>query len=207
MPTQIPYDRSKAAAYAEKWAFSRNPRYISFDGMGGDCTSFVSQCLYAGTGVMNFTRDTGWYYNSASDRAAAWSGVPYLYRFLAGNRSVGPYGRAAALEELERGDLIQLGDASDKWYHSLFVTEVTGDDILVSTHTFDAYRRPPLKLCLRAGARHPYRGGAPLVSDSPESRPVFAGRGSSFSKLGVDKLEMVSYYCVRLLIQFYRDRS
>ena len=63
MPTQIPYDRSKAAAYAEKWAFSRNPRYISFDGMGGDCTSFVSQCLYAGTGVMNFTRDTGWYYN------------------------------------------------------------------------------------------------------------------------------------------------
>ena len=74
MPTQIPYDRSKAAAYAEKWAFSRNPRYISFDGMGGDCTSFVSQCLYAGTGVMNFTRDTGWYYNSASDRAAAWSG-------------------------------------------------------------------------------------------------------------------------------------
>ena len=71
MPTQIPYDRSKAAAYAEKWAFSRNPRYISFDGMGGDCTSFVSQCLYAGTGVMNFTRDTGWYYNSASDRAAA----------------------------------------------------------------------------------------------------------------------------------------
>ena len=81
MPTQIPYDRSKAAAYAEKWAFSRNPRYISFDGMGGDCTSFVSQCLYAGTGVMNYTRDTGWYYNSASDRAAAWSGVPYLYRF------------------------------------------------------------------------------------------------------------------------------
>ena len=142
MPTQIPYDRSKAAAYAEKWAFSRNPRYISFDGMGGDCTSFVSQCLYAGTGVMNFTRDTGWYYNSASDRAAAWSGVPYLYRFLTGNRSVGPYGRAAALEELERGDLIQLGDASDKWYHSLFVTEVTEDDILVSTHTFDAYRRP-----------------------------------------------------------------
>lgn len=90
MPTQIPYDRSKAAAYAEKWAFSRNPRYISFDGMGGDCTSFVSQCLYAGTGVMNYTRDTGWYYNSASDRAAAWSGVPYLYRFLTGNRSVGP---------------------------------------------------------------------------------------------------------------------
>ena len=49
---------------------------------------------------------------------------------------------AAALGELERGDIIQLGDASDKWYHSLFVTAVTENDILVSTHTFDAYRRP-----------------------------------------------------------------
>lgn len=142
MPTTIPYDRTKAAAYAKKWALSRNPRYMSFDGIGGDCTSFVSQCLYAGTGVMNYTKDTGWYYNSPTDRAAAWSGVPYLYNFLTRNRSVGPFGQPAALSELEVGDVIQLGDASGKWYHSLFVTQVTEDDILVSTHTFDAYLRP-----------------------------------------------------------------
>lgn len=206
MPTQIPYDRSKAAAYAEKWAFSRNPRYISFDGMGGDCTSFVSQCLYAGTGVMNFTRDTGWYYNSASDRAAAWSGVPYLYRFLTATarRALRPGGGARgagagrshpARRRVGQMVPLPLCDGSHRGRHPR-----------VHPHL----RRlppPPLKLCLRAGARHPYRRGAPLVSDSPESRPVFAGRGSSFSKLGVDKLEMVSYYCVRLLIQFYRDRS
>ena len=84
--TTVSYNREKAVSYAEKWAFSRNPRYMSFDGIGGDCTSFVSQCLYAGSGVMNYTPVMGWYYNSAADRAPAWSGVPYLYQFLTGNR-------------------------------------------------------------------------------------------------------------------------
>jgi len=84
-----PYNREKAAVYAKKWAFERNPRYMRFDGIGGDCTSFVSQCLFAGGAVMNYARDVGWYYNSPTDRAAAWSGVPYLYNFLTRNRSVG----------------------------------------------------------------------------------------------------------------------
>ena len=29
---------------------SRNPAYLDFHGLGGDCTNFVSQCLYAGAG-------------------------------------------------------------------------------------------------------------------------------------------------------------
>ena len=33
--------------YARKWAFSRNPAYYDFENIGGDCTNFVSQCLYA----------------------------------------------------------------------------------------------------------------------------------------------------------------
>jgi hypothetical protein len=44
---EIGYDRARALAYAEKWALSRNPAYFSFDGLGGDCTNFISQCLYA----------------------------------------------------------------------------------------------------------------------------------------------------------------
>ena len=54
------YDRSAAVAYARKWAFGRNPEYYDFGGIGGDCTNFVSQCLYAGAGVMNFTPELGW---------------------------------------------------------------------------------------------------------------------------------------------------
>lgn len=48
--------------YARKWALSRNPAYYDFEAIGGDCTNFVLQCLYAGGAVMHFTRDTGWYY-------------------------------------------------------------------------------------------------------------------------------------------------
>lgn len=139
--TTVPYNREKAVAYAAEWAFRRNPRYMSFDGMGGDCTSFVSQCLYAGSGIMNYTPVMGWYYNSASDRAPAWSGVPYLHQFLVGNRSVGPFAHEAPPEQLELGDVIQLGDVSGKWYHSLLVCKA-GTNPYVTTHTFDAWMRP-----------------------------------------------------------------
>lgn|GEM_PF-4450796 len=87
------YDRRAAAGYARRWAMGRNPRYWNFTGMGGDCTNFVSQCLYAGGCRMNFTRDLGWYYRSPEDRAAAWSGVEYLYRFLMGHTGPGPRAR------------------------------------------------------------------------------------------------------------------
>ena len=87
------YYRNNAVEYAKRWALSRNPMYYDFHGIGGDCTNFASQCIYAGAGVMNYTRDYGWYYISPDDRSAAWSGVEYLYRFLTTNESVGPVGR------------------------------------------------------------------------------------------------------------------
>ncbi|MEM1483763.1 amidase domain-containing protein [Oscillospiraceae bacterium PP1C4] len=142
MPTTIPYDRDKATAYAAKWAYSRNPRYLSFNGIGGDCTNFISQCLYAGSGIMNYTPTTGWYYNSANDRAPAWSGVPYLYNFLTSNRSVGPFAQVTDASAMELGDVIQLGDGKGKWYHSLLVTGIRENDFDVSTHTYDAHLRP-----------------------------------------------------------------
>ena len=137
----LPYRRQDALDYAARWAFARNPRYLAFDGMGGDCTSFVSQCLLAGGGVMNYQRDVGWYYRSAADRAAAWSSVGHLRRFLLQNRSVGPFARQVALGELLPGDVVQLGREDGVWYHSLLVTGV-GDQLLVSAHSADAHLRP-----------------------------------------------------------------
>ncbi len=40
------YEHELAVKYAKKWALSRNPKYYNFDPIGGDCTSFVSQCLF-----------------------------------------------------------------------------------------------------------------------------------------------------------------
>lgn len=142
MQILTPYAREKSVEYAAKWAFKRNPRYLSFDGIGGDCTNFVSQCLYAGSGLMNYTPVTGWYYNSSNDRAAAWSGVVYLYNFLTTNRSAGPVASVVDKSKVELGDVVQLGDKDGKWYHSLLVTQVGTDDLYLSTHTFDAHLRP-----------------------------------------------------------------
>lgn len=30
---------------------------------------------------MNYTKNTGWYYNSINDRSPSWSGVEFLYKF------------------------------------------------------------------------------------------------------------------------------
>jgi hypothetical protein len=42
------YSPSKAIAYAQQWAHSRNPNYHDYSNEGGDCANFVSQCLIAG---------------------------------------------------------------------------------------------------------------------------------------------------------------
>ena len=60
-----PYDRGAAVRYAKRWAYGRNPAFYDYERIGGDCTNFASQCVYAGSGVMNYTRDLGWYYIDA----------------------------------------------------------------------------------------------------------------------------------------------
>ena len=137
----IEYNREAAVSYAERWALSRNPNYYNFDGIGGDCTNFASQCLYAGSGVMNYTRDVGWYYNSPFDRAAAWSGAQYFYNFIVRNESVGPTAVVEKIENLQIGDFIQLHD-SIEFYHTLIITGFSGGEPLISAHTADAYMRP-----------------------------------------------------------------
>ncbi len=136
------YDRNAAAAYAKKWAFGRNPAYYNFDRLGGDCTNYASQCLYAGSGVMNFTPVTGWFYRSANDRTASWTGVEYFYRFLVGNDGPGPFAREVTIDELEIGDFVQLGRETGDFYHTPFVCGFSRGQPLVAAHSFDAYDRP-----------------------------------------------------------------
>ncbi len=130
------YNREKAIAYARRWALNRNPRYYDFENIGGDCTNYISQCLYAGYGVMNYSSPLGWYYRSISDRAPAWTGVEYLYRFLMNNKGMGPKGAQAEIISLQRGDLIQLYNG-ERYHHTLIIT-ATAPEILVCAHSYDA---------------------------------------------------------------------
>lgn len=140
------YNREMAVEYARKWAFGRNPEYYTFDDIGGDCTNFVSQCLYAGSGVMNYTPDFGWYYISPDDRSAAWTGVQYLYNFLTTNEGNGPYGSEQPLALTKIGDVIQLSFDGETFAHTLIVTRIvlfpTPRNILIASHSYDSFDRP-----------------------------------------------------------------
>ena len=135
------YNREAAVNYAREWAFRRNPDFYDFQYIGGDCTNFASQCIYAGSGIMNYTPIYGWYYRSLSDRSASWSGVEYLYNFLTTNNSVGPVASVVSEREILPGDIIQLGRADGDFYHTLVVVS-TSPEILVAAHTNDALDRP-----------------------------------------------------------------
>ena len=139
MPQIFSYDRAAAVAYAKEWAMRRNPVFYDYSKIGGDCTNFASQCVFAGAGVMNFTPVYGWFYRSANDRTASWTGVEYLYNFLTTNEDVGPFAEEVPLSRLERGDLVQLGRETGDFYHTPVVVGFLGREILVAAHSYDVY--------------------------------------------------------------------
>lgn len=156
-----PYNRGKAVAYALEWAMSRNPAYLDFEELGGDCTNFASQCLLAGGGVMNITAVFGWYYITSWERTASWTGARFLHRFLTSNNGSGPFASVAPLSEAQPGDLIQLQNEEGISYHTLVVTGRDKRGLLVSGHSRDVCQMPlsayvaPKVCCLQIqGVRH-----------------------------------------------------
>ncbi|MBQ9806492.1 MAG: amidase domain-containing protein [Clostridia bacterium] len=144
-----PYNRERAVEYAMRWALDRNPLFIDFTGIGGNCTNFVSQCVLAGSCTMNYTPDFGWYYISAEDRAPAWSSVDYFYDFMVGtpifaeqNGGIGPFAREVPREEAVLGDVIQYANADGDWYHTVLICGFDGEEILVCAQSDDARNRP-----------------------------------------------------------------
>ncbi len=137
-----PYIRENAVLYAARYAFSQNPVFGNFRGIGGNCTNFVSQAIYAGSCQMNYKPTFGWYYISLDNRAPAWTGVDYFYNFITSNQDVGPFGKEISPDESEIGDVIQLAKQDEGFYHTLLIVGYNGDDPLVAAQTDDAYERP-----------------------------------------------------------------
>ena len=173
MIIEIPYNRERAVEYAKRWALSRNPLFVDFTEIGGNCTNFVSQCIFAGAPVMNFTETFGWYYTSPSDRAPAWSGVEELYNFLIGavdfreaNGGTGPYGtRATMPSQVQLGDVIQLQNRAGDFYHTLIISGFDRSEILVCAQSNDALDRP-LSSYSYAGLRVIHIEGARIMIDT-----------------------------------------
>ncbi len=141
------YDWQAAVQYAHRWAYGRNPAFYDYEDLGGDCTNFASQCVFAGSSIMNFTPTFGWYYIDANQKAPAWTGVEYFWNFFTRKTfSVGPVGDPSSLEAIRPGDIVQLSFKGGSFQHSPVVvsvgTEPTLENVLVAAHSYDADNRP-----------------------------------------------------------------
>ena len=135
------YNREAVYEYAKKWAYGRNPKYYNFDPVGGDCTNFVSQCIYAGCKQMNYNRNNGWYYINGNNKSPSWTGVEFLYNFLTTNNNLGPKGEKMTIDKLEIGDVVQLSFNGQIFSHSLIVIKngINTDNTLIAAHTYDIF--------------------------------------------------------------------
>ncbi|EGD51668.1 hypothetical protein TheetDRAFT_1486 [Thermoanaerobacter ethanolicus JW 200] len=155
------YDREGAVAYADKYAgaawgsgnnYEYNPKYRDYNGVGGDCTNFVSQVLHEGGGL---PMDYVWNFNG-KDSSTAWAQAPALFNYLiyTGKGKLIAKGYyldmvkpteqhpKGAIREIEKGDLICYEEKGEIVHFGV----VTGFDSIgipvVNTHTSDRYHVP-----------------------------------------------------------------
>ena len=143
------YNNIAAISYACTHALAPSNKYVymkPFGKIGGDCASFLSQCLIAGGAKMQYD-NLPWFYESISYSpyykcSLNWSVASSLYSFLvsnASNKNLAPKGRLLnKIEELTLGDLIFFENSSKKIFHGSIVTSFDIDGTpLISQHTYD----------------------------------------------------------------------
>ena len=128
------YNVTNAVQYAMTWALSRNPAWGNYTGQGGDCTNFISQCLYAGgipfDTVGNPNYNQRWFWYSYSNRTPTWTGVNQFWDYALNDIGYGLYTSQVSRSGVYKGDIIQLVSGSSG-YHSLFVN---------NAYTYNGYR-------------------------------------------------------------------
>src|SRR5450631_2316044 len=126
------YNRIAAASYGTKWAVpgARNstwPDFSSSQGGGGDCTNFISQCLYAGGWNMRqegyLINPYAWYCRPKRhwDHSKSWASADHFAYFL----EISGRARPCNLNELMLGDLIAEEITGHGIRHWMLVTQVS----------------------------------------------------------------------------------
>lgn len=152
---QNQYSRNDAVQYAIKYALKPNPAYKYFplvNDTSGDCANFISQCLYAGGAPMIFNTRNQWWYNHNSTGvnddtwSISWTLAHSLYWYLKINQESNLVG-AKGLEVpnvsiLQLGDLIFFQDNKGTIFHSAIITGFSGNQPLISHHSFEALNIP-----------------------------------------------------------------
>lgn len=149
------YNRQKAVQYALTYGIKPNSDFRFFKligNNGGDCTNFISQCLFAGGASMEYRLNQPWWYkkndayNTNYDTCSiSWSVAHSLYWFLKvrgkfntnGLRGIEVYD----VNLLEPGDLIQVEDQNHIIFHSAIVTAISFGVPFVTQHTANAVNK------------------------------------------------------------------
>jgi hypothetical protein len=140
----VSYDRVRALRYAELWWDGWNP---DFPKLADDCTSFISQCLFAGRMPMQGqgNRRTGWWYRFGAHKSSegwsySWTTTHALYLFLTGK-----IGATVVRDpkELKIGDVIFYDwRGNGRYHHATFVADFdSAGNPLVNAHTDSSYHR------------------------------------------------------------------
>jgi hypothetical protein len=140
------YNRQLAVNYANEWWNKANPNYQHMD---VDCTSFVSQCLFAGGAPMNYTgkRESGWWYEGykhGRERwSFSWSVANSLQNYLQSSRTGLRAEIVDSVHKLALGDIISYDwDGDSQYQHSTIVTGFdSSGEPLVNAHTNDSRNR------------------------------------------------------------------
>lgn len=147
--TPIPkgyYYRKRAVEYAKKYAMTPNTKeWKNYEAYGGDCTNFVSQCLFAG-GIPfdhqgKFVTQK-WYWYSDHYRTPSFTSADAFKTYLLNNEGFGLVAALGDLQSMGIGDVVQLGDLKETT-HSMIVVGVVKDhfetgvtkDLLIAQHS------------------------------------------------------------------------
>lgn len=126
------FNVDEACSYAETFALKPNPKYKYFEGIGGDCTNFISQILYAG----GFKQTPTW-----KPYTNAWIRVEEIYSYLT-SRNLGT--KLPNDTSLDRGCLIQFYTPSKgRFFHNGFITyKLQNNDCLYCCHSYNKLNYP-----------------------------------------------------------------
>jgi hypothetical protein len=126
------------------FALNRNPEFRDYSGAAGngDCTNFVSQCLYAGGWTflqppVISPNPTEWWFDARwRENSRTWSSASWFTDFLERSNRV----TSCTLGELVPGDIIGHDDSTHGG-HYMFATGILSNpplhNLLLSYHTTD----------------------------------------------------------------------
>lgn len=164
------YSPANGVKYAKKYAYvgnNKKDKLLFYYVNGGDCTNFVSQCVWAAYGgysasdisatkkrISNKKYMTSSWYGGSGGGHKNWENVTNFSSYVSSKKTYGPQGKiynnngkCTKLTGIQLGDVIQMKAAKAKRYsHSLYVTQVNytpgaGSTYFVSCHSTDALNK------------------------------------------------------------------